>query len=189
LSEAINTISQYKPGWFSEERVLELEPGVLHQSICPCSVLTVDSVSGQSTKGGRLLYELYPRSADAALQWRGPSCPPSDKPFRLREYSVSADGLGLRVYPPVPRGLPEPVYLLVRCVVMPDFEDDEAEIKDDALAVASQWVLYRAKSMDTDSNQMMFYASQDHKESFFVMLGQSLNKRKGPSSVKSRSSS
>jgi hypothetical protein len=169
LSEAAVFLAQNKPGLFNQTQVLELKSCVEYQEICPCFTLKPDSVLGQSTIDGHIIAPLTFRSDDLILRWNGASCSSRTKPFRLREFSISADGQSLRVFPAIPPR--ETVYLAVRCEVLPDFEDDAAEVPSEFAVIAVQWVLYRAKSMDQENNPVILQSAVDHKESFFILSG------------------
>jgi hypothetical protein len=190
LTEAVGLIVRYVPTFFSETVVVALTGGETgYRPVCPCLALTPEGVLGQSTALGDVVRPLRPRADDASVRWfPAGKCPAVwTRPFSLSEYSISPDGDGIRVWPEPPPG--EVVYLALRCPVMPDVEDDDAEVDDDALATAAQWILYRAKNMDAENNPAIFQAAYDNKENFFLLLGQPLARGRSSSSKKKKTTS
>jgi hypothetical protein len=172
LDEAFTLVARYQPAIFNQLQVLTLEPQAEAYDVCPCLRLTYDSVLGQSTESGRVIAPLRPRSDDITLRWQGASCAPErSSPLRLREFSITADGKQLKVFPKVT----EKVYVAVRCQVIPSSDDDE--VPAEGVAAAVQWVLYRAKAMDEENNPLIVQTAYDHKENFFLFVGQTLRGR------------
>jgi hypothetical protein len=184
LDEAIRLVVKYRPDLFLKEYTLTLESGPDYHKVCPCMSLTPDGVLGQSTAEGIIFQPLRARLDTGSMRWF-PAFNCQDKwqkPFRLNEFAISSDGTGIRVFPEIPPD--ETVYVKVRCAVVPDLQDDESEIDDEAVVILVQWVLYRAKNMDTENNPLIYQAAYDNKQNFFALLGIPLTAKRSSTSNK-----
>jgi hypothetical protein len=188
LEEAVRNFIKYQPGAFAKNEVIKLEPGQEYYSVCPCAQLEYDNVLGQSTPDGRIIKPLRPRTDDLSMRWFPDQCVKRSKPFLLNEFAITKDGNGFRVFPEIPPDTE--VYIAVRCDVVPDLTDLETDIADETIPGLVQWVLYRAKSMDSENNPAIYYAARDHKENFFMLvMGVSLgrsNKNSSPNTAKTK---
>ena len=108
--------------------------------------------------------------ADSGL-WPGGDIPsmPVSRPFKLVEYSISDDGRTIRVYPRVPPR--SKAWILVRCPVMPDFEDGEWLVDDVCAAIMIQWALYRAKMVDGENNAAIAAVANGHRDMALALMG------------------
>lgn len=169
LDEAADVIVRRKPDAFVRERILTLHGGREWHPICDCLRLVRDNVIGQCDSEGTVTRRLA-GVLESAL-WPGEDLPPraDRKPFRLREFSVSDDGLKIRVYPRIPPGTT--VHVLARCPVMPDWFDHAEEV-DGSLAVALvQWAMYRALMIDGERGPAVAAAAASHLELFNSFVG------------------
>jgi hypothetical protein len=182
LSDAIQLIVRVQPAYFVEDVVLTLTACAEYHPICPCSELKPEDVIGQSTADGHVVKTLRYRSDDIRLRWFGKPCKSKAKPFRLKEYSISKDGKGLKVYPPVPPG--QNVYLMLRCLITPNDFSDGAEFDDELVPAIVQWCLSQAKFLDAENNAAILAVAKEHENTFWTLLGvtsepeQSQNRRK-----------
>jgi hypothetical protein len=175
LDEAFREIIRISPGRFAKTVVARLDPCSEWHS-CPCDGMEISSVLGQSTAEGRITGRLTWRSEDPGMAWTGRECVRFEEPYRAREYAIGADGKSVRVWPPVPPKAE--AYLAIRCDVAPDLSDPDADVPAQSAAAAVQWVLYRAKSMDTEANPFILNAAFDHKETFYLDLGVERGRRR-----------
>jgi hypothetical protein len=165
LGEGLVKAFSQRPDLFKEVLVLKLEAGSL-QEICDCQKLEAGDVLGQSTAGGRVLYELKSRSADLKLAWLGRHCP-DEGSFRLKEYAVSADGRTLKVFPPVPPRTD--VWLAVRCALVPDGEAGTT-VNGELQPAVMQWGLYRALMVEGENNPAVLQMAARHEVAFWRLL-------------------
>jgi hypothetical protein len=169
LLEGLRVLLKADPGPFERDAVLELRPCLERQPVCPCASLSWDGVLGQSDERGRVIKRLRRRQEAPGLRWDGPSCPPDpSRPFRLRSYSVAPSGEALSVHPAPPPG--EKVFLALRCAVLPD-GSDESEMPDSAVPAARQWVLWRARMVDGESDPASYQAAMAHQAAFAGLAG------------------
>jgi hypothetical protein len=176
IEEGLQLVASSQPATLTQELVLELTPGAVYQSLCDCLSLTRESIIGQSTSEGEVFQTLRPRP-DTDNAWPGKECPVKSKPFRLREFSIATDGNAFRVYPSVPKN--EKVYLAVRCPVVPDVDDDTAEVPQDAVLPVIQWALYRAKIVDAAQSQVMSTMAVEHRDTCYSLLGVKVPTKRG----------
>jgi hypothetical protein len=93
----------------------------------------------------------------------------AEKPYKIREFSLTQDAKGIRVFPRVPPG--ETAYLAVRCAVRPTDFSDEAIVPPELEPAVIQWVLFRAKMVDAENNVAVMQLALQHQAEFWTVLG------------------
>lgn len=166
LIEACQVITQARPEFFMQDRLLELTGCQDYYEVCGCQKITEDGVLGQADSSGHIFHTIKPRPDGAAGRWPGRACPPGS-PFKVREFSVTADGRFLRLYPGIPPR--QTVYIAVRCAVLP--EDDGSFLPGAVIPAAVQYVLFRAKMVDGENNPAVLTAAVRHWAVFAALTG------------------
>lgn len=161
--EGLRVAFSFRPDLFLTTKVVKLEPGTVVQRPCDCT--QIRRILGVSTKDGRVLYTIRKKKQSDALTWNGPKCFTDPKYYKVREYSIDAEGDNLLIEPAPPAG--QDIYVLVECASLPD---DNSDVPDELAAAAIQWALHRAKMMDSENNATIFNVAKEHKATFFSLL-------------------
>jgi hypothetical protein len=175
IAEAVRVLFGYRPQAFVREADIPVRACRAYNPVDPCTTLPHDGVLGESDGLGHVLRPLRPCSDDAAMRWPGGPCPPG-RPYRMRDYSISGDGTGLRVYPEPPPGTT--AWVAVRCPVRPSSFPDDLDLDDELLPAVVQWCLFQAKMMDSENNAAVLAAAQGHEEEFWKLAGAKAPSRK-----------
>lgn len=167
LQEGIDGVFNARPDIFIERFTVKLEPCSSVSEICECSNLR--RVLGQSTADGRIIRRLRKRDNSDEVIWLGRrDCSVSARNFQLREYSIDTTANTLWVYPPVPAGLD--IYVVVECSVRPEDLSSDTDIPLEAATAAIQWALWRAKSIDSESNNLIYQVAAGHQAAYWRII-------------------
>mgnify|MGYP003294269231 CR=1 FL=1 len=176
LKEALVQISQQLEDWFVSQVVVKLEPGGDWQKACDCtSIIRID---GESTADGHVVRYLRRLEDIEEFTWPGAvqRCPISVRDYKLESYTIdSNDETQFRVFPPVPSGADR--FVTLKCHKIPEGNDEDT-VPAKAVAMVKQWMLYRALSVDSENNPSIIQLANNHKETFFTLLGTAVEKKR-----------
>ncbi len=170
IREAIRVAFVERADLFVETKILKVTACQHLVDTCDCT--HVRRVLWQSDKDGNPLHMLRVRKNSDKLVWRGMTCPVNPRDFKLEEYSIDNVTDKLWVYPQVPGGID--VYIAVECSVLPDEIGDDYEIPNELDAAVVQWVLWRAKSVDAETNATANQVANMHQDTFWKLLNAQL---------------
>ena len=166
LKEALVQIGSVLKSWFTDTVIEKVEPGELWHKLS--NGLKVKRVIGECDREGNVFRYLSPISDDEHNIWAGliSRCPSSPS-AELVSYSVNATTReSIRLFPENFSGIH---YLLIEVYAKASGALD-AEVPDDAIAMAKQWMLYRALSVDIENNQSISAVAQQHYKTFSELL-------------------
>lgn len=144
ISEGVSLIVSLMPELFRKRKVYKVEPCTELQDVPCCDFIF--SVLGQSTKEGRVIKPIR-RSGNWLQAWPSVTACTTPRWSGLTRYSIESKKT-LFLAPQVPAG--EDVYVLLDCTSIEDVDPDN--MPDDTGVALVQWVLYRARSMDSESS-------------------------------------
>jgi hypothetical protein len=172
VADAVRVVFGYKPEAFVKDAVIAIEACREYSPVAPCDMITHDCIVGACTREGYVTHPLRPCSDDAAVRWPGRSCPPS-RPYRMRDYSLSKDGRGIRASPPLPPG--GEAWIAARCPVRPSAFGDDVVLDDDIAPAVVQWCLCQAKLVDGENNVAVLAVAKEHEDEFWKLMGVGAN--------------
>lgn len=166
--EGLQVAFTMRPDLFLHTETIKLEPGTAVQKPCGCT--QIRRVYGVSNAMGRVLYPVRKIKQSDRMTWTGRRCPVDPKYYRMREYAIDTDNDTLIVDPPPPSG--QDVFLLVECAKVPTAEEFgmSAEVTEELSAPVIQWILYRAKMVDSENNSAILQTAAKHEQSFYNLL-------------------
>lgn len=166
--EGLQVAFTMRPDLFLRTETVKLEPGTVVQKPCGCT--QIRRVYGVSNAQGRVLYPIRKIKQSDRMTWTGRKCPVDPRHYRVREYAIDTDNDTLIVSPAPPAG--QDVFLLVECAKIPTAAEfgDSTEISEELAAPVIQWILFRAKMVDSENNSTIFQVATRHEQSFYTLL-------------------
>ncbi|MBE2895537.1 hypothetical protein HPC38_01420 [Pasteurellaceae bacterium HPA106] len=174
IEDGLCMIYSLVPDQFKERIVIQAEAGTVQCAACCDKLISVD---GQSDACGNVIEGVKIGDVNSAMRFKKKNIP------HLGQYTVSIRNVGnnlFDVYPPIRSD--EEVYFLVTCAnplsIVRD-ENGEAELPDCKHHQALiHYVLYRAYSVESESQTSRAIADQEYRY-FFELMGIERNLSQG----------
>lgn len=165
--DAIVMLSTLKPDWFSELKVVELEPGRVQEIKEGCDKIikiigvhgSVDADSPIASTVNDRLSGIFPSSCSESV---------SAQDYEIDSYTIEPKAKNIfYVSPPVPAD--GPVLVDIICSGVPEFTDDYV-IPNWMHNLVIEWMMYRAYISEEESSGAEG-AAQIHLSHFYSMIG------------------
>lgn len=171
-NDAIPQIALIRPDVVSENTTLTLQPGSRQE--LPEDAFDLYRIDGVLDGNGNVISRPGESDREASIvaqTWFGAlGCHNSSGPYVLTSYEFTPDDSTIfYVQPPVPPGKTVKIQANIGQLPAPFGEDDKIPIDDRFHNAMIEWALYRAFSIDQESQTNAVYA-ENHKEHFYEML-------------------